>query len=291
MNYFLPVHMGAPDWEKLFRQVRNFSTKSQSRNLGSYLAGLFEGDNKVLNNKFMNTPTLNNKNIYEAKSLVPFGTNLGTGIGGGRVLKRISQMYVLHKYPYSVVIGLMLSDGWTDFPKDKNNARLGFSQSFDKFEYFWYVFNSLEHYCAGLPTYRIRKKTNNYLYSLTLQTRRLSCFSEIHKMFYPNGKKIIPDNIYNLLDPLCLAHWIMGDGKYVESGGLRLCTNSYSLKEVVKLINVLILRYDLNCTIHKAGSEQYMIFISKKSMVNLKNIVKPFFVSSMLYKIHANGRN
>ena len=39
-NYFLPVQMGAPDWEKLFRKIRNFSTKNQSRNLGSYLAGL-----------------------------------------------------------------------------------------------------------------------------------------------------------------------------------------------------------------------------------------------------------
>jgi len=111
----------------------------------------------------------------------------------------------------------MLSDGWLDFPKDKNNARLGFSQSFGKFEYFWHVFNILEHYCAGLPTFQVRKRTKNLLYSLTLQTRRLSCFSEIHKMFYSNGKKIIPSDIYNLLDPVCLAHWIMGDGKYVAT--------------------------------------------------------------------------
>ena len=73
----------------------------------------------------------------------------------------------------------------------------------------------------GLPTFRIRKRTNNYLYSLTLQTRRLSCFSEIHEMFYFNpcprtgggprgGKKIIPADIYNLLDPVCLANWISG---------------------------------------------------------------------------------
>nr|AYE93199.1 LAGLIDADG homing endonuclease [Termitomyces sp.] len=275
-------------------------------NIKYYLAGLWEGNNELL---------IHYKDIPKDKSLVPFGTNLGTGIGGGRVLKKNSQMYKLHNYPYSVIIGLMLSDGWTDFPKDKNNARLGFSQSFDKFEYFWNVFNILEHYCAGLPTFRIRKRTKNYLYSLTLQTRRLSCFNEIHEMFYldpcpyPNsqplphlcgalrehslgkgrgkgGKKIIPADIYNILDPVCLAHWIMGDGKFVESGGLRLCTNSYSLKEVVKLINVLILRYDLNCTIHTAAPEQYMIFISKKSMKNLRNIVKPYIVPSMYYKIH-----
>jgi hypothetical protein len=105
-------------------------------------------------------------------------------------------------------------------------------------------------------------------------------------MFYKNNKKIIPMDIYNLLDPICLAHWIMGDGKRVDSGGLRLCTNSYSLSEVVLLINVLIIRYDFKCTIHKAGPDQFMIYIHKKSMDNLRNIVKPFIVSSMLYKIH-----
>ena len=78
----------------------------------------------------------------------------------------------------------------------------------------------------------------------------------------------------------------MGDGKLVESGGLRLCTNSYSLKEVILLMSVLIYRYDLNCTIHKADTNQFMIFIPKNSMEKVRNLVKPYMVSSMFYKIH-----
>lgn len=78
----------------------------------------------------------------------------------------------------------------------------------------------------------------------------------------------------------------MGDGKLVYSGGLRLCTNSYTLKEVVLLMNVLIHRYGLICTIHKSGPNRFIIFISKKSMERLRNIVKPYMVSSMFYKIH-----
>jgi hypothetical protein len=81
----------------------------------------------------------------------------------------------------------------------------------------------------------------------------------------------------------------------VESGGLRLCTNSYTLKEVVTLINVLILRYDLSCTIHKAGPDQFMIFISKKSMCatreKVRNIVKDYMVPSMNYKIHLTSNH
>lgn len=68
------------------------------------------------------------------------------------------------------------------------------------------VYITLSHYCAGLPTYRIRKRTVNWLYSLTFQTRSLSCFTNLHQLFYVNGIKIIPEDIYNLLDPIALAH-------------------------------------------------------------------------------------
>jgi hypothetical protein len=36
--------------------------------------------------------------------------------------------------------------------------------------------------------------------------------TELHSLFYPNGIKIIPKDIYNMLTPVALAHLIMGDG-------------------------------------------------------------------------------
>lgn len=59
---------------------------------------------------------------------------------------------------------------------------------------------------------------------------------------------MIPQNIYDLLTPVALAHFIMGDGTATRHG-LILCTNSYSIEDVVKLMNVLIIRYRLDCTI------------------------------------------
>lgn len=40
----------------------------------------------------------------------------------------------------------------------------------------------------------------------------------------------------------------MGDGEQQPSG-LNLCTDSFSTVEVIKLINVLIIKYNLNCTL------------------------------------------
>ncbi len=41
----------------------------------------------------------------------------------------------------------------------------------------------------------------------------------------------------------------MGDGYYL-SNGIALCTDSYEV-DVIRLMNVLIIRYDLKCTLSR----------------------------------------
>ncbi len=123
-------------------------------------------------------------------------------------------MYELPDLQKSIIFGLLLSDGWLTFSSSASkNARLGFSQSFDKFAYFWPVFNSLSHYCGSYPYLRIRDRKGIYNFSLAFFTRSLPCFTKLHKQFYVNGVKFIPEDIYNMLDPVALTHWICGDGQ------------------------------------------------------------------------------
>ena len=67
-------------------------------------------------------------------------------------------------------------------------------------------------------------------------------------IIYKKKIKIIPYNIYDLLIPIALAHWIMGDGAK-RNKGLVLCTDSFSISDVVRLSNVLRIKYGLNTTI------------------------------------------
>lgn len=69
------------------------------------------------------------------------------------------------------------------------NARIGFKQSLDKFEYFYSVFNIFAHYCASMPYLTIAKRKQSTNKSLTFQTRALNCFTKYHHLFYVNGKK------------------------------------------------------------------------------------------------------
>jgi hypothetical protein len=86
------------------------------------------------------------------KALIIWGTNLTSSVGYGRYTKQVSNIIILAPYQYSVIVGLLLSDGWIIFgSKTSKNARLGFKQSLDKSAYILFVFNILSHYYASYP--------------------------------------------------------------------------------------------------------------------------------------------
>lgn len=94
------------------------------------------------------------------------------------------------------------------------------------------------------------------------------------------------DDIFNLLTPMALAHLICGDGS-VQRHGLILCTDSYTIQDTVRLLNVLIVRYGLDCSLRSPRPNQYRIYIREGSMPRLRALVLPFMHDSMLYKIKA----
>ena len=80
----------------------------------------------------------------------------------------------------------------------------------------------------------------------------------------------------------------MGDGGTREYG-LILCTDSFILQDIVRLMNVLIIRYSINCILRRDNRKNkvyHRIYISSKSMNRLTNIVLPHFDVSMYYKLN-----
>ena len=113
----------------------------------------------------------------------------------------------------------------------------------------------------GCPFISLVIRNGKQFFGLHFFTRALPCLTELHSLFYPNGIKIIPCNIYELLTPIALAHMIMGDG-VARPYGLQLCTESYSIQDTMRILNTLIIRYRLDCSLHLQRSGQYRIYIS-----------------------------
>lgn len=65
---------------------------------------------------------------------------------------------------------------------------------------------TLSHYCSSLPNIVKSERRGNINYGLLFGTRLLPCFNELYDLFYKNKVKVVPDNIYNLLTPVSLAH-------------------------------------------------------------------------------------
>jgi hypothetical protein len=98
------------------------------------------------------------------------------------------------------------------------------------------------------------------------------------------GKKVVPIFIKELLSPLALAVWVMGDGTKVSSG-MKLCTDGFVYKDVEFLSSILREKYGLKTSINKTGAiNQYCIYISKSSIEEFYEIVKPYLHPSMKYK-------
>ena len=140
----------------------------------------------------------------------------------------------------------------------------------------------------GYPILRSRKRGLKTHWTFEFVTRTLPCFNDLYTLLHRSGVKVIPHNIYEILTPIALAHMIMADGS-VQRHGLIICTNSYSVQDVVRLINVLIIQYRLKCSLRLKKRQnnkiEYLIYIRQSSMSLLRTIVTPYFHSSMLYKI------
>ena len=80
----------------------------------------------------------------------------------------------------------------------------------------------------------------------------------------------------------------MDDGIYIKDRGVKFATDSFTKQEVTKLESILNKKFGLVTTIHKeirGGYTYHSIYVKKESLLLFKEIVKPFLLPSMLYKI------
>lgn len=191
----------------------------------------------------------------------------------------------------SVIVGSLLGDCYGS-RRSVEGTRLCFRQSVIHKKYlFWlYKFFYDRGYCSNLEPIKYTRKlkkgdlvTEYYGYEFNTFTFR--SFNWIYEMFYKKGKKVLSPNIGQFITPLALAVWIMDDGGWANPG-VRISTHRFSLEEVQMLSNILINKFDLDCTVQKIGIvDKYSIYIKGSSVPTLRKWVLPHIHSSMHYKL------
>ena len=192
----------------------------------------------------------------------------------------------------SILIGIMLSDG--SLYKSSPNANVRFEMSFgEKYKELAFHIGELFHSYLSNPvkSLEIKGVKKNYI-NYRLKTKTLKFFNSYYDMFYSLNsetktyKKIVPNNILDLMVPIVLAYLIQGDGNYDKSRNrVRIYTNSFTKTEVEKLCESINTKLNIYCAVLLDRKDQYIITIGKNNLELLRNLVLPHFHPSMHYRL------
>jgi hypothetical protein len=155
-----------------------------------------------------------------------------------------------------ILIGLMLGDGHLEKAKAGKNACLRITRKSADKKYL------LEH-AKIFANYGVKckdrsifdKRTNKTYFQSVLRTAVHSELTEYWKNWYPNFKKIVPQNL--ILTPLSLATWFADDGSIKIQKRIydvKLATHSFTKEEVIHLKALLKTSFDLNFKMYEDKS-------------------------------------
>jgi hypothetical protein len=178
----------------------------------------------------------------------------------------------------SVIIGCILGDGYLRKIKGRKDAFLEVNHSIKAKEYVDWKYSLLKDICLSPPKERmIDEKRKAYRFF----TRAHSEITELYEKFYKNGKKKIPAGFE--LNPLILAIWFMDDGSKTKKGDVYLNCQQFEFKDQRRLLHALRM-IGIKARLNK-DKKYYRIRIYKESIPKLIEIIRPYILPSLSYKI------
>jgi hypothetical protein len=186
----------------------------------------------------------------------------------------------------NILIGSVLGDGWLDKPT-RNGSHWTIKYDEKSLSYLEWLHSKV----STLFPKGIRKKPKYHQYFIYSEVSLE--IAEFRRVFYPEGKKIVPKNIKNLLtDPLSLAVWYMDDGSLDKRDKYHLnatiATFCFSYKDCELLAKALKDNFGVEAHVHKSTMRQkigYRLYIVSKSMGRFMQIIQPFIQPCFRYKL------
>lgn len=193
---------------------------------------------------------------------------------------------VLSDYQKEVLTGLLLGDGCLERTKNSLGARLKVSQSIKQNKFAVWLYEVFKDFVQTQPKVKQTNRNGIRHEEVVFNTLTHPGFKSFYEMFYPKGKKVIPESIDQFLTPTALTVWFMSDGsvKSKESRGRILNTQSFIRPDIERLIFILKSKFDLQSSI-RTQKDGLQIYISGKSAEILNSLLKSRILPSFHYKL------
>ena len=195
-------------------------------------------------------------------------------------------MISLSREQKSILFGIILGDGYLQ-KTGKKNARLRLEHGGNQKEYLFWKVKKLGKFFQGKPKYleRIHPISKRKYSYWRHQSQSTPYLGKLRKIFYPDGKKKIPEDLEKYLTSLTLAVWYMDDGYYyLRDRCSYLYLGNVSQQEAEIVAQNLLEKFDITTRV-KEKKKGYAIYFSPKEAQKLKNIIKDHILYQFNYKL------
>ena len=198
--------------------------------------------------------------------------------------KRIS----LTEHQKTIVVGAVLGDAGLYGNWSNTNYRLQVRQCLKQSAYVEWTYQALAPLVLTPPQYYERTR------SMWFRTISHPELTQLHMVFYRDGKKIIPENISEYIqNPMTIAVWFMDDGNVIKHKnvvrGYHLNTQSFTQEENERLATWFESVYRIRCSIEQNHGKPRLAIWQRASREAFATLVEEYLLPSMKYKLGCIG--
>ncbi len=204
-----------------------------------------------------------------------------------RELKCLVESLALSQEQRDIIVGTTLGDGHLVTGNNGRTFSLKIEHSINQKEYVDWLFLKLGSLVRTAPHIKRQTVKGKVYLKYYFNTLGLPVLQEYGQRFYVQHKKVVPKDIAELVTPLSLAVWFMDDGscKSRFHKARILNTQGFDDCDLQILREMLTQKFNIATTLRNQR-EGKQIYIPSLEIDKFIDLIKPFIVPSMEYKIN-----
>jgi len=204
-----------------------------------------------------------------------------------------SEILFLTREQKEVLIGTIMGDGCLKKAGNSTHYKLSITHCDSQKEYLYHKASIFKNICtdnAIHKNYVLNNYTNKFNNTYSLDTKHIKDLDYFAESFYNERKKIIPFNLLKeFFTEKSLAFLFMDDGN-INGKSININICSFSEEQQLLFCNFLKDKFNLEFTLQK-NRKYKRLYLRSKSVNKFIDMVYPYIIPSMLYKLPMSSLN